>query len=158
MVLEHLFAGAVMRHLWLSGFRRLEMLKPQVDDSGYDLVLEANAVVRHIQLKASHVGAATPGVKVNAALAQKPSGCVVWLRFDPTNLIFVEFLWFGGAPRDQLPDLSSFKIAKHSKANAEGVKADRPNIRYLPKGSFQRLISIPEVVDHLFGAEPVAGP
>ncbi len=28
---------------------RLEVLKPQVDDSGYGLVLEANHVVRHIQ-------------------------------------------------------------------------------------------------------------
>jgi hypothetical protein len=54
MLLEHLFAGAVMRHLWLRGFGRLEMLKPRVDNSGYDLVLEAHDIVRHKQLKASH--------------------------------------------------------------------------------------------------------
>jgi hypothetical protein len=41
MVLEHLFSGEVMRHVWLSGIKRLEVLKPQVDDGGYDLVLEA---------------------------------------------------------------------------------------------------------------------
>jgi hypothetical protein len=40
MLLEHLFAGEVMRHVWLSGIKRLEILKPQVDDGGYDLVLE----------------------------------------------------------------------------------------------------------------------
>lgn len=45
VLLEHLFAGEVMRHLWISGTKRLEMLKPQVDDGGYDLVLEANAAV-----------------------------------------------------------------------------------------------------------------
>jgi hypothetical protein len=41
-----LFAGEVMKHLWRRGDWRLEVLKPQVDDGGYDLVLEANAIVR----------------------------------------------------------------------------------------------------------------
>ncbi|HEY1307273.1 MAG TPA: hypothetical protein VGF24_27145 [Vicinamibacterales bacterium] len=31
-----------MRRLWIRNEWRLEVLKPQVDDSGYDLVLEAN--------------------------------------------------------------------------------------------------------------------
>lgn len=53
MLLEHLFAGEVMRHMWLAGCNRLEILKPQVDDGGYDLVLEANSYVRHVQLKPS---------------------------------------------------------------------------------------------------------
>lgn len=30
MLLEHLFAGEVMRHVWLSGVKRLEIVKPQV--------------------------------------------------------------------------------------------------------------------------------
>ncbi|HEX6372903.1 MAG TPA: hypothetical protein VF006_28530 [Longimicrobium sp.] len=41
-LLEHLFAGELMRHLWREGLVRIELLKPQVDDGGYDLVLEAN--------------------------------------------------------------------------------------------------------------------
>jgi hypothetical protein len=48
MLLEHLFAGEVMRRVWLSGIRRMEILKPQVDDGGYDLLLEANAIVRQV--------------------------------------------------------------------------------------------------------------
>lgn len=154
MLLEHLFAGAVMRHLWPRDFGRLEMLKPQVDDSGYDLVLEANAIVRHIQLKASHHGAATPGVNINVALAEKPSGCVIWLRFDPATLDFGPFLWFDGEPGDKLPDPSSFKIAKHTKANAQGIKAERPNIRYVPRAKFEQLQSIEDVVTRLFGVKP----
>jgi hypothetical protein len=46
VVLEHLLVGALMRELWLSGVRRIEVLKPQVDDSGYDLVLEAKGIDR----------------------------------------------------------------------------------------------------------------
>src|SRR5437867_2052984 len=74
-LLEHLFAGEVMRHLWLRGEWRLEVLKPQVDDGGYDLVLEANSIVRHVQLKASFRGSTVDKVDINALLAGKPSGC-----------------------------------------------------------------------------------
>jgi len=155
MLLEHLFAGAVMRHLWLRDVERLEMLKPQVDDSGYDLVLEANAIVRHIQLKASHHGAKTSRVSVNAALASKPSGCVIWLWFEPVTLEFGPFLWFGGKPGDKLPELSAFSITKHTKANAEGIKAERLNIRSVPKASFHHLPTIDDVVTRLFGAKPL---
>ena len=41
----------MVKHLWKRGDWRLEILKPQVDDSGYDLVLEANSIIRHVQLK-----------------------------------------------------------------------------------------------------------
>lgn len=151
MLLEHLFAGAVMRHLWLEGYVRMELLKPQVDDSRYDLVLEAISVVRHVQLKASHHDAATPGVNINFALAEKPSGCVIWTRFDEETLDFGPFLWFGGKPGEKLPDLSSFRTATHTIANAQGIKSERPNIRYVSKAIFTQLATIAHVVVHLFG-------
>ena len=157
MLLEHLFAGAVMRHLWQNGVGRLEMLKPQVDDSGYDLVLEAHVIVRHIQLKASHNQAATQSVKINIALAEKPSGCVIWLRFDAETLDFGPFLWFGGEPGAKLPDLRSFKTATHMKRNSKGIKTERPNIRTIPKSSFQQLPTIEDVVTRLFGEKPCEG-
>lgn len=34
MLLEYLLVAAVMLDLWLRGYERLEMLKPQVDNSG----------------------------------------------------------------------------------------------------------------------------
>ncbi len=151
MLLEHLFAGAVMRHLWLGGFQRMELLKPQVDDSGYDLVLEANGIVRHVQLKASHHGAVTPGVNIHLALVEKPSGCVIWLRFDEAKLELGPFLWFGGEPGAKLPDLLKFKTAKYTKANAQGIKLERPNLRTIPKASFTSLATINDVVVRLFG-------
>lgn len=151
MLLEHLFAGSIMRLLWLKGYRRMELLKPQVDDGGYDLVLEANRIVRHVQLKASHQGAATASVNVNIALAEKPSGCIVWIRFDPGSLDLGPFFWFGGAPGEKLPDLASFPVAKHTKGNAQGVKTERPNIRRIPVARFDELATIDEVVVRLFG-------
>lgn len=151
MLLEHLFAGAVMRHLWPGGFRRLEMLKSQVDDSGYDLILEANSIGRHIQLKASHRGSATSRVNVNDALARKPSGCVIWMVFDPGTLEFDHFFWFGGEPGKPLPDLCRFPRATHTKRNAQGEKTPRPNIRIVPKTAFHEVDTIDKLVTSLFG-------
>lgn len=83
---------------------------------------------------------------------------MIWLRFDPDTLDFEQFLWFGGEPGEKLPDLSGFKIATHTKANAEGIKSERPNIRVVPKASFRQLASIEDVVTRLFGAAPSGDP
>ncbi len=150
-LLEHLLAGELMRHCWLKKLPPVEMMKPQVDRGGYDLVLESNAIIRHVQLKGSFDGAATASVNVNVALAEKPSGCVIWTLFDRDTLHFVRFLWFGGTPGEKLPDLMPFKTAKHAKGNAQGFKAERPNIRTVPRSAFTSLTSVDEVVSHLFG-------
>jgi hypothetical protein len=133
VLLEHLLAGEIMKHLWLRGNIRIEVLKPQVDDAGYDLVLEANGVVRHVQLKSSHAGSSTGDVKVNLHLAKKPSGCVIWLWFHPLTLQLGPFFWFGNSPGLRLPEIGGFKIAKHTKGNARGFKLERPNVRVIPK-------------------------
>jgi hypothetical protein len=151
-LLEHLFAGEVMKCLWLRGDWRLEVLKPQVDDSGYDLVLEANGVVRHVQLKASFRGSTVRNVKINKLLAAKPSGCVVFMWFDRDTLALGPFGFFGGAPRRRMPDLSAMKIGRHAKANAKGFKAERQGIRVVPVSRFEKLASIDDVVASLFGS------
>lgn len=150
-LLEHLFAGEVMRHVWLSGVKRLEVLKPQVDDGGYDLVLETSSVVRHVQLKATYRGSTMRRFNVNAALAAKPSGCVVCLLFDDENLNLGPFYWFGGAPNEPLPDLRDFPIAKHTKGNAQGVKHPRPNLRVVPLSRFEPVPTVAQLAVRLFG-------
>jgi hypothetical protein len=60
----------------------------------------------------------------------------------------------GGGPRQPLPDLSGFPVATHTKGNAEGVKAERPNIRVIPQRAFTELATTAELSDWLFGATP----
>jgi hypothetical protein len=151
MLLEHLLAGEVMRHLWRQGNVRMEVLKPQVDDGGYDLVLEANDISRHVQLKASHSKAATHHVNVSLSLARRPSGCVVWCIFDEETLTLGPFLWFGGEPKQPLPDIKKYGVAKHNKANASGVKSERPNLRSVPRKAFSEVPDVPALVQRLFG-------
>jgi hypothetical protein len=151
ILIEHLFVGEIMRLLWLRGITQFEVLKPQVDDSGYDLVIEANGVVRHIQLKSSFVSAATGQVKASLKLALKPSACVIWVQFDPETFKLGPFLWFGGAPGDQIPGLTMFKVAKHTRANAQGVKQERPNQRSIPRSRFESIAEFDTLVTRLFG-------
>src|SRR5262245_17978717 len=115
-LLEHLFVGDLLRCLWQSGARDMEVLRAEVDRGGYDLVLEANGVRRYLQLKASHARAKAREVKINTNLARKPGGCVIWMRYDPMTLQLGPFLWFGGKPGQALPSLGE-KIGRHTKGN-----------------------------------------
>jgi hypothetical protein len=130
---------------------RIEALKPQVDDGGYDLVLEANGVTRHIQLKASHKGSSTAQVNVGLSLAEKPSGCVVWIMFDPDTLALGPFYWLGGRPGERLPAIDALKVARHTKANSQGVKGERIRIRVVPRRRFERVENLATLVEKLFG-------
>lgn len=152
-VLEHLFVGELLRELWKRG-TAAEILKPQVDDAGYDLVIEAAGHMRHIQLKSSFIGSKTANQKINRALALKPAGCVIWILFNEKNLDFCSFLWFGieasQTGSNLALDLSQMKVAKHSRANAQGVKAERPNIVTVPKGRFQIFPDVASILSPLF--------
>jgi hypothetical protein len=153
-LLEHLLVGELLKHAWLEHDAELEVARPEVDRGGYDLVLEARQITRHVQLKASRRDASTSVQKVHVELAEKPSGCIVWIHFDPKTLALGPFFWFGGEAGLPLPDISGFQIAKHTKANAQGVKLERPRIRAIPKGKFRRIDSVEELYYNLFGGEP----
>jgi hypothetical protein len=140
-----------VRKLWLRGITQFEVLKPQVDDSGYDLVLEANGVTRHVQLKSSFNGAATKTVRASLKLLSKPSACVIWVCFNPATVALGPFPWFGGLPRAPLPDITNFKIAKHPRANAQGIKNQRPNQRTIPLSCFVVVSDLEMLVTKLFG-------
>ncbi len=149
-LIEHLFIGELLKHSWKDGTCSLEIAMPEVDNQGYDLIAEESGVVRHIQLKAAHLDARAAKQKVHIALGNKPSGCVIWVYFNENTLDLGPFLFFGAGAGEPLPDVASFKVAKHTKANAEGVKSERPEIREIQKGKFRTLSSMKEIYDVLF--------
>ena len=151
-LIEHLFVGELLKHSWLERGCRLEVGRPEVDNSGYDLIVEEDGVIRHLQLKASSREARTAKQNVHTALGIKPSGVVVWIQFDAETLELGPFLVFGGSSGEPLPDLSGFKVARHTKGTAEGIKAERPAIRQVPKSHFTKYESAVEVYEALFGA------
>lgn len=149
-LIEHLFVAELLKLSWLHHSCSLEVAKPEVDNCGYDLITESTGIVRHIQLKTSIIGGKTAYQKVHTKLAEKPSGCVVWIYFDETSLHLGPFLYFGAESGKPLPSLVEFKTAKHTKGNKDGVKAERQNIRVLPKRSFKTIESIEGIYAQLF--------
>ena len=146
---EYMFLAALCSHGWAND-RFVEVSRSKTDAFGYDLVLSSGLVTRHVQLKASRKTGATRAQKINQALAQKPSGCVVWMKIDDNTLVPESFGWLGSAPGLPLLDLGD-RIAKHTKSNSHGVKGLRPNIREVGWGNFDHLTEIGEVFDALFG-------
>jgi hypothetical protein len=151
-LIEHLFIGELLKLSWKSSNCTLEVASPEVDNAGYDVIAEDNGIVRHIQLKASYIGGRTANQKVHTRLSDKPSGCVLWIYFNEDTLELGPFLFFGAQPGERLPALDGLKVAKHTKGDQDGFKAERPNIRVLPKGKFRKIECVDEVYAALFGA------
>ena len=149
-LIEHLFISEMLKLSWLKGDYQLEVMKPEVDNAGCDVVLEDNNIIRHIQLKISKLGAKASGQKVNVRLANKPSGCIVWIIFDEETLELCSFYFFGAEAGKPLTGIENAKIAKRTKANADGIKAERPNIRTINKGQFDHYDSIEALYNVLF--------
>ena len=152
-LVEHVFVSEVLQEVWYYFGKTVEVLRSEVDSSGYDVVFECNGILRHVQLKTSKADAKASGQKVNVALANKPGGCIVWLvRHEDreTCRVRLSYLFFGGKAGQRLPSLEGFKVAKHTKANAEGVKAERTAVRIVPKSRFVPISSTRELVECLF--------
>ena len=149
-LIEHLFIGEMLKLSWKSGHCSLEVLKPEVDNAGYDIVLEDNNIIRHIQLKASKVGGKTSRQTIHTKLLEKPSGCMIWILFDEVTLDFHSFYYFGSIANTPLPSLDNLKTARHTRGNASGYKSERPNIRVINKGDFVPYSRLEDLYNVLF--------
>lgn len=148
--LFHLLLGQLMAARWRQGRHDIEVLTSEVDRGGYDIVLEANSVLRHVQLKSTFSGSSVRHVTVSTRLLEKPSGCVIWLEVDQRTLAFQRYFWFGGKPGARLPDLGS-KVSRHTRADSSGQKLGRSLHRDLGKSCFEQVDSADELLVRLFG-------
>jgi hypothetical protein len=152
-IVEHIFVGEVLRWLWQRRVTDVEVLRSEFDASGYDLVMGYKKIDRHIQFKTTLVNGKATGVKASCKLMDKPSGCIIWISVSE-KLELVSYRWLGGAPGEPFPDIRSMKNAKHTKGNAKGDKAERPEHRIVPRASFDPPCSFPKIMERLFGPLP----
>lgn len=148
-ILEHWLVGELMRSLWIAGRTDIEVLRSEFDRGGYDLLLDLGGIIRHVQLKTSRKAGTTSEVTISLELARRPSGCVIWAVVGD-DLSLDHFRWFGGAPNEALPEIAALKVAKQTRANVLGVKADKPNFRRLPASRFDKIADFDELLDRLF--------
>jgi len=151
-ILEHRFLADCGSILWSQEIYDFEVLHAESDNAGYDIVIEAKGVVRHIQLKSMVSDGRRSRINIHHALSSKPSGCVVWIIYELDCLSVQQYLWFGGKAGEPLPDIGD-RVVKHSRANAKGVKAVRPALRNVPKGRFEKIGTIEELIVRLFGID-----
>jgi hypothetical protein len=153
-LVEHVFISELLQEVYYRFGMTVEVLRSEIDASGYDIVFECNGIVRHVQLKTSKTDGKTSRQNINVALAEKPSGCVVWIvRSEESSdcRMRLTYRFFGNDAGQPLPSLDEFKTAKHTKGNKDGVKAERPSIRVVPKGQFLTIDTTKELAKRLFG-------
>src|SRR5260370_39713950 len=103
--LGHVFLGQLLTFMWQRGARDIEVLKSEVDRGGYDVVLESNGIIRHVQLKSSFRGSKVREVDVSTKLLRKPGGCGLWIEVDPETLAIERVYCVGGKVGNGLPNL-----------------------------------------------------
>ncbi|SIN65686.1 hypothetical protein SAMN02745824_1534 [Parasphingorhabdus marina DSM 22363] len=148
-ILEHEFLAGIGKCLWNRGIHDFEVLHSEIDDNGYDLIIEACGKVRHIQLKSKITGGRRAQINVHNKLLDKPSACVIIMEYDPATLAVKSYRFFGSEAGVKIPDIGE-RVVKHSRANAKGLKAIRPNLRNVPQSWFEEISNSEELCCRLF--------
>jgi len=148
-VVEHVFVGEALRTLWRHGVINVEVLRPEFDAHGYDLVMARGRIVRHIQFKTGR-GKKPGDISIARSLASKPAGCVIWIRVSAA-LDMGPFFWFGGSVREPLPGIEAFAVPLRATHNKKGERPPRHNHREIPATLFEELSTLDDVLVRLLG-------
>jgi hypothetical protein len=92
------------------------------------------------------MGGRSREIGAHVELATKPSGCIIWMTYDSLTLRPVSWRFFGGGPGERIKPLGN-RIGRHSR----GDKGFRPDQRIIKARDFEKMGSIEELVDQLFG-------
>jgi len=150
-VLEHKFLGQLCTELWRKyPGDELQIFSAEIDNQGFDLVLNFKNVTRHVQLKTKMLNSITDKFPINQGLPKVPSGCVLLIQYEPEALEIKNYRFFGNSGGCPLPDIEQLPYAKTNRANAQGFKKLRPKIKKLPLNRFHSEMSIDEISVLLF--------
>lgn len=153
LLIETAFLSELLQEMWFRRHQLVDVMHSSVDAFGYDVVLQCDDVVRHVQLKAKKKSSRTSKYAISTKLRQRPAGCVVcivWDREDDANRMQLDYLWFGSGPHEPLPELLG-AVSKHSRGNAQGVKGERASMRDLKLKDFCAVSDVAGLCDRLFG-------
>lgn len=153
---EAAFLSDLLQEMWFMRREVIDVLHSTVDAFGYDLVLWNGGLIRHVQLKTRAKTSRTASYNLAVQLGDLPAACVVvieWQRPVDGDRMELTYRWFGSGPRERIPELGD-TIARHTKANALGVKGPREGMRRVPLGRFQKVATMSELAERLFGPHP----
>jgi hypothetical protein len=144
-LLEYKFVSEITTYGWYSHRKEVKVLRPEVDSSGYDIVLNCNNVNRYIQLKTSDKASKTSKQNLNILLLNEENPCIIWIRYcynKIARLLELEYN-FWGEDVGQKVEIPSriYKTGKKAKRKprAKAIKKEKLNIKQLSKGAFQEI-------------------
>jgi len=153
--LQHMLLARLSQVVWKKKKSKLlEIATAEIDNKGFDVVLTVGKVTRHVQLKCLKLGGKRSHIDINVGLFDKSSGCVLVCEYDPSNLEFISFYFFGNLPGRRLPDIRKLPVALNPRRSLKG-RTPRKNVRNIPKRDFERIVTIEEIVEKLFGTKAV---
>ncbi len=140
-VIEHAFLSELLRHCWfVLGGHPVEVIRPDVDAGGYDLVLEAWKRPRYIQLKSRWQGASGPRVlNINSRLLLHPNPCIVWIFWEAdtsTGEVTLQYKYWDPALLDVM--------------DWPRPESGDPTFRLTPSHFVPDYLNIPDLVTRLF--------
>ncbi len=130
-----------------------EVRRGDVDAYGYDIVIEARGLARHIQLKSSYKGSTTKRQNVSVLLAATPSGCLVWITYDTVTYDLVSYRFLGEPPGQPLRLPEDAPVARHTRPDSSGIRPLRQNHRVAKKESMTLVHNTASVANLLFGPD-----
>ena len=142
LLIEKRFLSDLLVALWPE---EVEVLRPDVDIAGYDLVLEARGRIRHLQLKSALRKFKKGNRNVRGRLWEKLAGCVLCIVID-ADLKPLHYRWFECVPREALPNVSRYPRARHP-----STKKERLDAYIVPADRFDKLTTMEAVIEKLFG-------
>lgn len=149
--LEHLLLARLSQELWRNKKSKLlEIAIAEIDNKGFDVVLTVGKITRHVQLKCLTLGGKRSKIDVNVGLFDKPSGCVLLWEYNPDDLEFTRFYFYGNRPGTRIPDIRKLDVALSPRRSLMG-RTPRKNVRNVPKSLFARVSKIEGLVEKLFG-------
>lgn len=155
-VLRHAFLAELASEVWRDDpHEPLGISNAEVDDSGYDVVLERDATIRRVQLKQAHDKKIPKKFSVRVEFATYPGSCIVVIAHALQDLRPTSYSFFGSGPEDSMPYVEAHRTSKHpGKRTADGQRILRLRYRDVPFSRFKKNLSMRELLDELFPRPP----
>jgi hypothetical protein len=151
-VLRHAFLAELAGEVWRDDPNEpLGISNAEVDDSGYDVVLERSATIRRVQLKQHHQDKAPRAFSVRVEFATYAGSCVVAIAHSLVDLKPTSYSFYGGGPDESMPYIEAHRTTKAAgRRTAEGTRVLRLKYRDVPFSRFKKNLSMRQLIAELF--------
>lgn len=151
-VLRHAFLAELASEVWRDDPNEpLGISNAEVDDSGYDVVIERNAIIRRIQIKQHHEGKVPRAYSVRVGFATYPGSCIVAIAHSLIDLRPVSYSYYGSGPEEPMPYIEAHRSTKApGRRTADGQRIIRLKYRDVPFSRFKKNLSIRQLIEELF--------